>query len=164
MAPPKNDLWLAQALDWLEASAFPLTLFVNGMVVTGEAISQAAYYRALGDQLGGIAERAGSHEAPIRSYFVELADESEAALDARRARLAEQAATMPLPADRTPEQYATLQDFLRDFIHLHDVTVMMNSGATLNVQYWRGQLCEVTGWCLGRAEIGQSRYEDPTRL
>jgi hypothetical protein len=163
VAAPKCDTWLVVALDWLENPdiSIPISLFLNGMVVSGKPISQIAYFRGLEDQFRVGAEKTSDEKISLSEYFAVLAVDSEKTVAAAQERELEQLATMPPWVDRTPEQDAVLERLVRNYIYLRDVTAIMGGGVTLSVTYWRGRLSEVAGWCFGRAEIGPSRYSNP---
>lgn len=152
MPAPKNDTWLATALDWLEASEFAVALFVNGMVVSGTVVSAADYYRGLGEQLAEAANRFGGGGDGYRAMFGSLADQSLQAGATASQRLIALLTEAPPVADRTRGQDEEVERLLRNYIHLRDVVAVAGGGARLTVRFWRGRLSEVTGWSFGRAD------------
>ena len=154
MAAPKNDTWLAESLDWLEAGGVAVTLFTNGMVVTGLSVSPTGFYFGVGEQLDGIAKGNEQAEESLRQYFSSLSERTETSIRESREWVEKHAAELPPWIERTPEQDQLYERFERNFIHLRDVAAIMAGGVTLNVPYWRGRLSEIAGWCIGRAAIG----------
>ena len=103
-----------------------ITLFVNGLIVTGSLISGKKYYEGLTEQIGTFNDN-------LAGLLMEQANEIYKTYDA---------AETDIEAD-----YSQL-----GFIHLEDAKVMSTDGNCLPTDegaFWRGKLSSIDGFILG---------------
>ncbi|SES75724.1 hypothetical protein [Variovorax sp. OV084] len=110
-----------------DGGGLPVTLSINGMLVSGTIISAKAYFSAMAQTLAnGI-------------YQDEKTPE--------RAKFEQDIANMPNTPDGKPPLAEGLQ-----FIHLRDAKFLAASGESMNVTssvLWRGRISKVAGWSFG---------------
>lgn len=121
-----------------------VTLFVGGVIVTGQVISESAFYDALVDQMAETAQR----DAPERN--------EEASWEKLREVLKSSLPEEPeLPDESelelTDEQELALLDSLPRYIHLKDARTLHGNGQLIPTEgaLWRCKLSSVDGWHLG---------------
>lgn len=109
---------------------FPLTLSINGMLVTGKLIGIEDYFSLMADALSDsiFGDDNSEHKASFRAQTIGLCP-SKAALEE------------PPSAKKI------------NFIHLKETKVFNAAGQSMNIStslVWRGRISEVKGWSCGR--------------
>ncbi|MET3390656.1 hypothetical protein ABIC33_001279 [Variovorax sp. 1140] len=105
----------------------PITLSINGMLVSGTIISSEAYFAEMAASLASTIY--GNVKTP------------------RRAEFEQSIADMPKTPNGEPPLAHELQ-----FIHLRDAKFLAANGESMNVTssvLWRGRISKVAGWSLG---------------
>ncbi|WP_164478099.1 hypothetical protein [Microbacterium sp. ABRD28] len=111
----------------------PLTLVVQGLVVSGTAISRPAWVR-------GLTESGGETEGTVTH--------------ALRLRWEQDQVDSVAMRDRRIE--AGLPSLTRKFVHLKDASLMPSGGnGRVVAPYFRARLSEIGGWTLGAATFNE---------
>ena len=123
---PVLDLYLRLFLEYLEQqkegeAGFSITLVTSGGVVSGTAVTRAAYLKGIDVSLRSAGGNGGEPAAEFFSRMIEHLD------------------SMPVPEQG--------HQFPR-WIHLQDARVVAGD-QTLRFPQWRGRLADVAGWSFG---------------
>ncbi|WP_422097492.1 hypothetical protein [Variovorax sp.] len=132
--PTKNrDPFLGLLISYIQGDTgeLPITLAINGMLISGRIISSHAYFDGMAETIA--ASLFGNDESPTRAVLVE--------------------SISSLPGDRNDPEIKEVDSL--HFIHLRNVRFMDAAGQMLNLNgapLWRGRLTEVAGWSFGAFE------------
>lgn len=108
----------------------PLTLIVNGAVITGDVIPAAAWVKRVDGEFGG------------DTWLGDVADDL-----AREARLSRE--SMDLPAAQWTPEHSKAADVEPTSVHLENARIISTGFAWTAPTYWRVRITDVSGWCYG---------------
>jgi hypothetical protein len=136
---PRNDTdWLlAGLLDHVSRTGdqLPLTLFCDGLVVSGTAISEEDFFLRF----------SGGRFSDLGRQAAERREGTDRKMDALLAR-AEAVGVSDEERELLTEQMDNLR---RLYIIMRDVTIIGPSPPRIKAPVWRGRLSKVSGWILG---------------
>ena len=153
-----GDPALVRILEWSNVSgiSFDITLFINGMLVSGKPISHAQYYKRLADQL----EDFGKNANPVIKNSTMSREESMSILQERLGQLAN---LFSDSSGRAEESIAKKYGFggheadptepWPAHVHLEQVTIARGIDDEFDVPLWRGELDAITAWYIGRKGV-----------
>lgn len=113
--------------------SLPITLSVNGMLVSGTLASTHEYFAETSKTIANSIFSGKETEASVK-FQKEIAD------------------LAPNPAV-TPDETAFTD---LNYVHIRDAKFFTAGGQTMNVSssvLWRGRLCEVAGWSFGKFDL-----------
>jgi hypothetical protein len=136
------EMW-AQSDGGIEVS-----LCVNGMIIAGEVVSEAEYFRRFVESVVHDVHNTAAAEA-FRERMANFAPQAEARDAERREKRDTLAATLPPYEDQTPEQRQLTESVDLEFLHLANATAHLMDGHRIKLPLWRGRLSDVTGFTFG---------------
>lgn len=125
-----------------------VTLFVGGLIVTGQIISERAFYDSLVDQMAEAVQRDAPEQVGASS-LTELRETLKSSI----------AEEPPLPddfeAELTDEQKLAQLESLARYIHLKDARTLHGNGQFIPGEgaLWRCKLASVDAWHLGTLNV-----------
>jgi hypothetical protein len=134
---------------------FGITLIVQGFLVSGTPISGREFYGQGGAHLGELASVQGYEAADelrklLESYGERYHQEFLRGLQEQRRILRSLPNGHELSAEERRSVLEDYQLWLRQYIHLKDVTIVGGAGGhPVKAEMWRGRLAEVAGWHIG---------------
>lgn len=136
------DSWLRHFLEAITQPGVSagITVFTNGMLISGKAIALPEYFALMGEQLAQGLEKSGAKDVQIirDTFTAKLSPTESAAL----------AAKTKTRSTKEPE------DSPHDYIMLKDVKIAgVGQSPIISLPVWRGRLSTISGWTLG--ELGQ---------
>jgi hypothetical protein len=150
------DKFLAYLLDIFVEDDFSveITLLTNGMLVSGQPITEEEYFGLVAELFeAGFKEAGAGQEAAdaMKGFIAGLGMRRQEAARARVRRRREQGQAVERQIQAEAEN-GTVPS-ARSSIHLKDVAIAGGGLAhVVDLPFWRGQLSEIAGWSFGRIE------------